>query len=191
MFLKLLDIKEKVRQNPTDNYVGALFIPCQKPIDKYKEILFWEWHVHLWHAVILMPLMTFPCIRDIHEIIFLNKSQKKEYSIPLEESIPYVKLPTPYIIKWWMPYFSPSDDTSKQQNSADPLLLNYLNVYNLFQLVWSRNMGVSRGMDLASFYLCLRCLTTLREESKQTNVILQYKLLAAVLSAVWSEIQQS
>ncbi len=85
MFLKLLDIKEKVRQNPTDNYVGALFIPCQKPIDKYKEILLWEWHVHLWHAVILMPLMTFPCIRDIHEIIFLNKSQKKEYSIPLEE----------------------------------------------------------------------------------------------------------
>ncbi len=33
--------------------------------------------------------------------------------------------------------------------------------------------------------------TTLREESSQTNVILQYKLLAAILSAVCSVIQQS
>ncbi len=33
--------------------------------------------------------------------------------------------------------------------------------------------------------------TTLREESSQTNVILQYKLLAATLSAVCSVIQQS
>ncbi len=32
---------------------------------------------------------------------------------------------------------------------------------------------------------------TLREESRQTNVILQYKLLAAILSAVCSVIQQS
>ncbi len=32
---------------------------------------------------------------------------------------------------------------------------------------------------------------TLREESNQTNVILQYKLLAAILSAVCSVIQQS
>ncbi len=32
---------------------------------------------------------------------------------------------------------------------------------------------------------------TLREESSQTNVILQYKLLAAILSAVCSVIQQS
>ncbi len=32
---------------------------------------------------------------------------------------------------------------------------------------------------------------TLREESSQTNVILQYKLLAAILSAVYSVIQQS
>ncbi len=31
----------------------------------------------------------------------------------------------------------------------------------------------------------------LREESSQTNVILQYKLLASILSAVWSVIQQS
>ncbi len=34
-------------------------------------------------------------------------------------------------------------------------------------------------------------LTTLRETSSQTNVILQYKLLAAILSAVFSVIQQS
>ncbi len=32
---------------------------------------------------------------------------------------------------------------------------------------------------------------TLREESSQTNVILQYKLLAVVLSAVCSVIQQA
>ncbi len=34
-------------------------------------------------------------------------------------------------------------------------------------------------------------VTTLREESSQTNVILQYKLLTSILSAVCSEIQQS
>ncbi len=32
---------------------------------------------------------------------------------------------------------------------------------------------------------------TLREESSQTNAILQYKLLASILSAVCSVIQQS
>ncbi len=34
-----------------------------------------------------------------------------------------------------------------------------------------------------------RVTPTLREESSQTNVILQYKLLAAILSAVCSVIQ--
>ncbi len=33
--------------------------------------------------------------------------------------------------------------------------------------------------------------STLREESSQTNAVLQYKLLAAILSAVCSVIQQS
>ncbi len=33
--------------------------------------------------------------------------------------------------------------------------------------------------------------TTLREESSQTNVILQYKLLASMFSVVCSVIQQS
>ncbi len=36
-----------------------------------------------------------------------------------------------------------------------------------------------------------RQILTLREESSQTNVILQYKLLAAILIAVCSVIQQS
>ncbi len=34
-------------------------------------------------------------------------------------------------------------------------------------------------------------IPTLREESSQTNVILHYKLLASILSAVYSVIQQS
>ncbi len=34
-------------------------------------------------------------------------------------------------------------------------------------------------------------ITTLREESSQTNVILQYKLLASILSAICTVIQQS
>ncbi len=37
----------------------------------------------------------------------------------------------------------------------------------------------------------LHVLYTLREESSQTNVILQYKLLTTILSAVCSVIQQS
>ncbi len=41
-----------------------------------------------------------------------------------------------------------------------------------------------------SMYLCYR-QSTLREESSQTNVILQYKLLASILSSVCSVIQQS
>ncbi len=32
---------------------------------------------------------------------------------------------------------------------------------------------------------------TLREESSQTNVILQYKLMSAILSAICSVVQQS
>ncbi len=39
--------------------------------------------------------------------------------------------------------------------------------------------------------LFLFVLSTLREESSQTNGILQYKLLAAIFSAVYSVIQQS
>ncbi len=37
----------------------------------------------------------------------------------------------------------------------------------------------------------LNILGTLREESSQTNVILQYKLLASILSLVFRVIQQS
>ncbi len=39
--------------------------------------------------------------------------------------------------------------------------------------------------------LMLMNKATLREESSQTNVILQYELLASILSAVCSVIQQS
>ncbi len=38
---------------------------------------------------------------------------------------------------------------------------------------------------------CIVLTSTFREESSQTNVILQYELLAAILSAVCSVIQQS
>ncbi len=38
--------------------------------------------------------------------------------------------------------------------------------------------------------MSISCMITLREESCQTNVILQYNLLAAILSAVCSLIQQ-
>ncbi len=40
-------------------------------------------------------------------------------------------------------------------------------------------------------YKTVRVAYTIREESSQTNVILQYKLLAAMFSAVCSVIQQS
>ncbi len=40
-------------------------------------------------------------------------------------------------------------------------------------------------------HLCYSASSTLREESSQTNIILQYKLLASILSAVCSVIQQS
>ncbi len=43
----------------------------------------------------------------------------------------------------------------------------------------------------SSYSLVIGKLATLREESSQSNVILQYKLLAAILSAVCSVIQQS
>ncbi len=46
-------------------------------------------------------------------------------------------------------------------------------------------------IDLYSKVLYLISIDTLREESNQTNVILQYILLAAILIAVCSVIQQS
>ncbi len=46
-------------------------------------------------------------------------------------------------------------------------------------------------MKYQSYPLGAQMTCTLREESNQTNVILQYKLLAAILSAVCCVIQQS
>ncbi len=48
-------------------------------------------------------------------------------------------------------------------------------------------------MGPAFFLLSLSrsCMYAFREETSQTNVILQYKLLASILSAVCSVIQQS
>ncbi len=52
---------------------------------------------------------------------------------------------------------------------------------------------LDRGLHVTNldsvFYVTI--ISTLREESSQINVILQYKLLAAILSAVCSVIQQS
>ncbi len=47
------------------------------------------------------------------------------------------------------------------------------------------------GMNVKEVQHIIDYATTLREESSQTNVILQYKLLALILSAVCSVIQQS
>ncbi len=50
-------------------------------------------------------------------------------------------------------------------------------------------MCIHTGRDNAKLIVSIP--STLREESSQTNVILQYKLLAAILSSVCSVIQQS
>ncbi len=53
---------------------------------------------------------------------------------------------------------------------------------NRFEVAAAKVMG--KSVKSATIY-------TLREESRETNVILQYKLLASILSAVCSVIQQS
>ncbi len=52
--------------------------------------------------------------------------------------------------------------------------------------IWNDIVNIKHALILT-----IQFSHTLREESSQTNVILQYKLLAAVLSAVCSVIQQS
>ncbi len=52
-------------------------------------------------------------------------------------------------------------------------------------------LGWLAGRMIAHLAWLVEHLHTLREESSQTNVILQYKLLAAILSAVCSAIQKS
>ncbi len=52
-------------------------------------------------------------------------------------------------------------------------------------------LSIIIGVVHLCFVWCRAIIGTLREESSQTNVILQYKLLASILSAVCSVIQQS
>ncbi len=54
-----------------------------------------------------------------------------------------------------------------------------------------KNIGGSSLIKTEGGSTLLNTWPTLREESSQTNVILQYKLLAAILSAVCSVIQPS
>ncbi len=70
----------------------------------------------------------------------------------------------------------------------------------IYQQVWGLGVrwGVYRyGVNKAGVFYwwgyigCCNPQSTIREESSQTNVILQYKLLASILSAVCSVIQQS
>ncbi len=56
--------------------------------------------------------------------------------------------------------------------------------YNQLYIVFNHSEGDILLWDL------LFLIITLREESNQTNVILQYKLLESILSAVCSVIQQ-
>ncbi len=58
---------------------------------------------------------------------------------------------------------------------------------HLTKLTWE--LGTGKG-NVISMNSCVE-IHALREESIQTNVILQYKLLAAIVCAVCSVIQQS
>ncbi len=49
----------------------------------------------------------------------------------------------------------------------------------------------SEGLNIAIQYIHEYVKSTRREESSQTNVILQYKLLQSILNAICSLIQQS
>ncbi len=62
----------------------------------------------------------------------------------------------------------------------------------LMQYIYSYNPDIHLSHEYIGNYEWLKTITyTLREESSQTNVILQYKLLAAIVSAVCNVIQQS
>ncbi len=64
-------------------------------------------------------------------------------------------------------------------------------VVRLYYYGFLANDGIGLILVIQKFQLStLSELYTLREESNQTNVILQYTLLASILSAVCSVIQQ-
>ncbi len=54
-----------------------------------------------------------------------------------------------------------------------------------------KSLKLSSKSQPGAWFTSIPTHSTLREESSQTNVILQYKLLASILSAVCSVIQQS
>ncbi len=78
---------------------------------------------------------------------------------------------TPWVITWW---------TNLRQQLVD----------NPVRKVFFLNANILNAL-FAEIYIWYPYDTTFREESSQTNVILQYKLLASILSAVCSVIQQS
>ncbi len=55
----------------------------------------------------------------------------------------------------------------------------------------SRYIWNIHALHVQNTHIYYTCISTLREESSQVNVILQYKLLASILNAVCSVIQQS
>ncbi len=78
--------------------------------------------------------------------------------------------------------------------------VSFINIHQLFKYKCSTRFYLSlktlaQVLDFAILFFDQRripfYLYTLREECSQTNVILRYKLLAAILSAVCSVIQQS
>ncbi len=66
--------------------------------------------------------------------------------------------------------------------------MDYFNDYHCLFSVNTFKIDVSTQITHSSDFVATH---TLREESSQTNVILQYTLLAAILSVVCSVIQQS
>ncbi len=63
-------------------------------------------------------------------------------------------------------------------------------IFTMFVFCIKRYVNCTRNAQLVKTINC-NINTTLREESSQTNVILQYKLLASIVSPVGSVIQQS
>ncbi len=84
---------------------------------------------------------------------------------------------------------------NSQRNLVGTIQLEVMNLFT-FGVKWvkSRNKSLNKSLEDIRYFLdgiWKRQAITLREESSQTNVILQYKLLASIWSAVCSVIQQS
>ncbi len=113
----------------------------------------------------------------------------------------------------YMSYESPEQNTGSTSNRAwlygsfqchkdcdytphphpNPAILNVVRQNDFFPSSDQRPVQTESYIFILLFYMETTQLTVhaRREESSQTNVILQYKLLAAILSAVCSVIQQS